>query len=362
MPVYITNPLNGFANGSISFNTSMPFADMKPEKLHSMEFGIDASMFNDRFNFDITYYKTNNKNQYFSMSVPAATGYSSYYFNAGDIQNQGVELTASWTQQFTKDFSWKTQVNFSYNSNEIAKLDNREGISEADRLDKVDIGSMYGLRSWLVEGGKYGDIYAQNFIRDTNTGLICVNGEGKIQYADEFEKVGNVNSDARLGWGNTFNYKDFSLYFLIDGSIGGNFFDMTQASLDMYGVSEQSAAARDNGGVEVFNTATNSVEKMDAQKFYTAIGSINGGSGDYYAYSQTNFRLRELSLGYTFRNLLGNGNDLNLSVIARNLFFLYKDCPSDPDTSMSTSNGYAGMGYYRIPATRSFGLNLKLSF
>ena len=192
----------------------MAIADIKPGKLHSMEFAIDASMFIERFNFDITYYKTNNKNQYFSMSVPAATGYSSYYFNAGDIQNQGVELTASWTQQFTKDFSWKTQVNFSYNSNEIAKLDNREGISEADRLDKVDIGSMYGLRSWLVEGGKYGDIYAQNFIRDDNTGLICVNGEGKIQYADGFEKVGNVNSDARLGWGNNFNYKDFSLYFL----------------------------------------------------------------------------------------------------------------------------------------------------
>ena len=362
MPVYITNPLNGFANGSISFNTSMPFTDMKPEKLHSMEFGIDASMFDDRFNFDITYYLTNNKNQYFSMSVPSATGYSSYYFNAGNIQNSGVELTASWTQRFTKDFAWKTQVNFSYNNNKIKELDNREGISEADRLDKVDIGSMYGLRSWLVEGGKYGDIYAQNFIRDAKTGLICVNADGKIQYADEFEKVGNVNADVRLGWGNTFTYKDFSLYFLIDGSIGGNFFDMTQASLDMYGVSENSAKARDNGGVEVFNTASGQVEKMDAKSFYTAIGSINGGSGDYYAYSQTNFRLRELSIGYTFRDLLGSGHDLSLSAIARNLFFLYKDCPSDPDTSMSTSNGYAGMGYYRIPNTRSFGLNLKLSF
>ena len=130
----------------------------------------------------------------------------------------------------------------------------------------------------------------------------------------------------------------------------------------MYGVSENSAKARDNGGVEVFNTASGQVEKMDAKSFYNAIGSINGGSGDYYAYSQTNFRLRELSLGYTFRDLLGSGHDLSLSAIARNLFFLYKDCPSDPDTSMSTSNGYAGMGYYRIPATRSFGLNLKLSF
>lgn len=360
MPVYITNPLNGFSNGSVTFNTAIPFTDMKPEKLYSMEFGIDASMFNDRLNFDITYYKTNNKNQYFSMSVPSATGYSSYYFNAGDIQNQGIEFTASWTERFTNDFSWRTSVNFSYNDNEIHKLDNREGVSESDRLSRVSIGSIYGLESWLVEGGKYGDIYGQNFIRDEATGLITVSG-GKIQYTEDRVKLGNVNSDVRLGWGNTFNYKDFSLYFLIDGSIGGNFFDMTQASLDFYGTSEQSAAARDAGGIDVYNADTGQVEKFDAQTFFTTIGTTNGGSGDYYAYSQTNFRLRELSLGYTFRDLIGNGKDLSLSVIARNLFFIYKDAPSDPDSSMSTSNGYAGFGYYRMPATRSFGLNLKLT-
>lgn len=362
MPVYITNPMNNFSNGSVSFNTKMPFTDMKPEKMHSMEFGFDASMFNDRLNLDFTWYKTNNKNQYFAMSVPSATGYDSYYFNAGDIQNSGIEFSASWTQQFTKDFSWKTQVNLSYNNNKIKKLDNREGISEADRLDKVDIGSMFGVRSWLVEGGKYGDIYGQNFIRDEKTGLICVDANGRIMYTDEMQKLGNINSDVRLGWGNTFNYKNFSLYFLIDGSIGGNFFDFTQASLDRNGSSQSSADARNAGGVKVWNTATNSEGVMDAKDFFTTIGSINGGGGDYYAYSQTNFRLRELSVGYTFRDLLGNGHDLSISAIARNLFFLYKDCPSDPDTSMSTSNGYGGMGYFRIPATRSFGFNLKLSF
>ena len=104
------------------------------------------------------------------------------------------------------------------------------------------------------------------------------------------------------------------------------------------------------------------MDKIDAQSFYTQIGSINGGSGDYYAYSQTNFRLREISLGYTFRNLLGNGRDLGVSAVARNLFFLYKDSPSDPDSSMSTSNAFGSSSYYALPSTRSFGVNVKLSF
>lgn len=362
MPAFITNNLNGFSNGSITFKTTMPFTDMKPEKLHSMEFGIDASMFDNRLDFDVTVYRTNNKNQYFSMSVPSATGYSSYYFNAGNIQNTGVEFTASWNQKFSNKFSWKTSFNMSYNDNLIKELDNREGVADADRLKYVWQGGMYGNEMRLVEGGEYGDVYAQNFIRDAKTGLICVDGNGKIQYAADKEKVGNVNSKWNLGWGNTFYYKDFNFYFLIDGRVGGNFFDYTQASLDSHGVSENSAVSRDNGGVEVWNTATNSVQKMDAKTFYNSIGSINGGGGDYYAYSQTNFRLREVSLGYTWRGLFGNGRDLSLSAVARNLFFLYKDCPTDPDVSMSTSNGYGGSSYFSMPSSRSFGVNLKLQF
>ena len=362
MPAFITNNLNGFSNGSISFKTTMPFTDMQPEKLHSIEFGIDATMFDNRLDFDVTLYRTNNKNQYFSMSVPSATGYSSYYFNAGNIQNQGVEFTASWNQKLSSKWSWKTSVNFSYNDNLIKELDNRKDVAEEDKLEYVWQGGMYGNEMRLVEGGEYGDVYGQNFIRDEKTGLITVDENHKIQYASDKEKLGNVNSKINLGWGNTFYYKDFTFYFLIDGRIGGNFFDYTQASLDQHGASESSAKARDNGGVEVFNTATNSIEKMDAKTFFTSIGSINGGGGDYYAYSQTNFRLREVSLGYTFRNLLGNGHDLSLSAVARNLFFIYKDCPTDPDSSMSTSNGYGSMGYYGMPSSRSFGVNLKLQF
>jgi TonB-linked SusC/RagA family outer membrane protein len=355
MPAFITNPTHSFSNGSVSFNTSIPFTDMKPEKLHSMEFGFDLGMFDSRFDMDFTYYKTNNKNQYFSMSVPSATGYSNYYFNAGDIQNSGFESTMSWTQPFTNDLTWKTSFNVSYNSNKIKKLDDRTGISESDRLSYVQIGSMAGYDMRLVEGGSYGDIYSKTLKRDAN-GVIQVNDQGVPQFTSQTEKVGNVNSKWNMGWSNTITYKDVQLYFLIDGRVGGDYIDATKSVLDIYGVSQETADARNNGGFDLGNGT-----KVDAAKFYQAVGQ-KGQGGDFYVYSATNFRLRELSLGYTFRNMFGAGKNLGISLIGRNLFFLYKDCPTDPEVAMSTSNGYAGSNYFALPSTRSFGLNLKATF
>ena len=362
MPAYITNPLHSFSNGSISFNTKKPFVEMKPEKLHSIEVGLDVTMFDERLDFDVTYYKTNNKNQYFEMKASAATGYSNYYFNAGDIQNSGIEFSASWRQKFNKNFTWRTNFNFSYNENKIKALDNRANIAKENRLPYVNFSGLYGTEMRMYEGGAYGDIYSQMFKKDPSTGLIMVDDKGKIQYEAEKKLVGNLNAKVNLGWGNTFFYKDFTFYFLIDGRVGGKFFDWTQASLDQTGSSKNTGDARDNGGVDVFNTVTKKVEKMDAKTFYSQLGSINGGSGDYYAYSQTNFRLREVSLGYTWRSLLGNGRDLSLTAVARNLFFFYKDSPSDPDVAMSTANAFGSSSYYALPSTRSLGINVKLSF
>ena len=80
-----------------------------------------------------------------------------------------------------------------------------------------------------------------------------------------------------------------------------------------------------------------------------------------YVYSATNFRLRELSFGYTFRDLFGLNKNLNVSFIARNLFFLYKKSPVDPDVSLSTANGLGGFEVFNTPSSRSYGLSFKIN-
>ena len=62
------------------------------------------------------------------------------------------------------------------------------------------------------------------------------------------------------------------------------------------------------------------------------------------------------------RNLFGNGKNLTAALIARNLFFFYKDAPCDPDVSMGTGNGVQGVDIFNLPSATSLGLNLKLNF
>jgi hypothetical protein len=81
-----------------------------------------------------------------------------------------------------------------------------------------------------------------------------------------------------------------------------------------------------------------------------------------YVYNATNFRLRELSFGYTFRDLLGASKNLTLNFIARNLFFIYKDAPVDPDVALSTQNGLSAFEVFNMPSARSFGFSLKANF
>ena len=99
---------------------------------------------------------------------------------------------------------------------------------------------------------------------------------------------------------------------------------MTEATMDGWGVSERSGAARDAGEVIVDGVS------FDPQLYYSTTGGTSYNSdilSSQYVYDATNVRLRELSFGYTFRNLFGAGKNLNASIIGRNLFFFYKDAP-----------------------------------
>ena len=106
----------------------------------------------------------------------------------------------------------------------------------------------------LVEGGSFGDIYGKAFRRDENghilyeteggkKGLPQVEGEGNLI------KVGNANPKFTMGWNNTFTYRNLSLSFLIDSRFGGEVLSQTQADMDMFGVTQVTADARNAGFV-----------------------------------------------------------------------------------------------------------------
>lgn len=355
VPVFMSNLRYTLKDGgALTPPEKAPFRTLKPEQTHSLELGIEGSFFENRLETGLTYYKTNTKNQFFAVEAPFESGLRNRYVNAGNVQNQGVEVSLTWRQDFNQDFSWITRLNYAYNANKIIEL--------VDGLNDLTLADYGGAKVVLKKDGHYGDLYVRQLKRDdSGKPIINENGEPIVggDGINDMKYVGDMTPRTTMGWSNTFNYKDFTFSFLIDGKFGGKVLSMTEATLDGWGVSERSGAARDAGKVVVDGVS------FDAQKFYRKTGATNFNSSyanELYLYDATNVRMREMSLGYTFRNLLGYGKNLTASLIGRNLFFFYKDAPMDPDVSLGTGNGWQGVDMFALPSSRSIGLNLKLNF
>ena len=362
IPQFITNSVSHItAGGELQANDAAPFKEMEPEITHSVEVGTEWRFFQSRLGFNLTYYRTNTHNQFFKLPALAGDMYAYRYVNAGDIQNRGWELTVDATPVLTPDFTWKTSLNFSSNRNKIKEL--HEELKELV-YGPSSFSSSYAMK--LVKGGSIGDIYGKAFVRDAegnivyqtegdHKGLPAVEGEGNTI------KVGNANPRFIMGWNHTFSYKGFSLYFLLDWRYGGKILSQTQAEMDLYGVSQVTALARDRGYVTLEGQQIDNVKG-----FYKNIVGGRAGVTEYYMYDATNLRLREVSLNYTFPKKWMQKTkvlkDLQLAFVARNLCFLYKKAPFDPDLVLSTGNDNQGIEVFGMPTTRSLGFTVKCEF
>lgn len=350
--------------GAITPNQFSQFRNPVPETTNSFETGLEMLFFNNRLTFDFTYYNTVIKDLY--MIASNASG-KSEPVNSGKIRNNGFETSIGYNFRLARDFNWRSAVNVSYNDNKILETTYNE-----DGSEKLIYQDVAGVRVRYRKNGSIGDMYITDFKRNDD-GTFALNAQGRPQLESEANKqygvkIGNMNSRWQLGWSNTFNYKDFQLFFMINGRLGGKVISLTEAYLDNMGVSERSGKARQYAeannlyvdGKPAMYLPDGSNRLIAVQDWYEFIGGTPV-PGEYI-YSATNFRLRELSLGYTFRNLIGAGKNLNLSFIARNLFFFYKDSPADPDVALSTTNGLSAFELFNMPSARSFGFSMKLNF
>ncbi|WP_456084655.1 SusC/RagA family TonB-linked outer membrane protein [Leyella stercorea] len=367
-----------FAAGSTNYQTGAfsasqwaTFKDPRPEKTASFETGFEALFLKNRLSLDVTYYNSTMSNLY--LVGTNASG-KSIPMNSAKIRNQGIEATVGYDFKFGQ-LRWKTSYNLSYNDNKIL----RTAYDEKTGKENVIATYVGGVQVLYKEGGSMGDMYVTDLKRDAN-GYYFVSDDGELSMETESEKtygkfVGNQNAKWQMGWSNTFTWKDLSLSFLINGRIGGKVLSMTESYLDGYGLSQRTADARLYAeknkiyadpcyGNNILGIALNdgSGRVVPIESYYNSVGGVTPQDIERYLYSGTNFRLRELSVGYTFRNLFGQNKNLSLSFIARNLFFIYKDAPVDPDVSLSTGTGLGAFEVFNMPSSRSFGFSLNVNF
>jgi len=365
---FLTNP--GYVYNAQTHNwenpTVYPMDDMKPEKTKSWEIGLNLKFWENRFNLDATYYRSNTLNQTFSVDIPPSSGYNKAIVQAGNVQNQGVELGLGFHDEWA-GFGWSTNATFTLNRNKVIRLASgsvNPVTGEEIQMENMPVGWLgkenVAPRVILTEGGSMTDIYVYNQLTRDNNGNIKVDQNGNLSMTSSSTptKVGDLDADFNLGWTNHFTYKGIDLGVVLSARVGGLAYSATQGILDYYGVSEASATARDNGGIPVNNGL------VAAQKYYQTIGTGEGGYGRYYLYSATNVRLQELSLNYTLpKKWFKNVANVTLGVVGRNLWMIYCKAPFDPELSAATaSNYYMNVDYFMQPSLRNIGFNVKVQF
>ena len=364
--VYTVNNIYG-SSYLYSLPTTKNNSSLKPERTNSKEVGIEISFLRNRLGFDATYYHTNTINQILRSQVSAGTGYSYEYVNAGNVENQGVELSLFGTPVQSKNFSWDVNINWTRNRNKVLSLNNGS--------TNLVLGSFQGGVTLNATIGKpYGILQSQSYL--LTNGKPTVNATGTyIIPSLATNPIGNVNPDWIGGVTNTFRYKAFTLSVLVDVRQGGKVFSLDQYYGQMSGILPSSVGKNDlgndkrlpvaqGGGVILPGVTTDGKPNTTRVTIVSSISTVYPQSN--FAYDASYIKLREASLTYHLPDKWLSGQHLlksiDLSLLGRNLWLIHKYVPmADPEENLSAGNlqGYQSGAY---PTVRTLGLNAKLKF
>ena len=352
-----------FPSGYLASQTAND--NLKWETTIQYNAGVDFGMFNSRLFGSVDAYIKDVKDMLISPAYLGSMGEGgASWLNGPSLRNWGMEFALNYGHTWG-NFTWNTGLTYSFNRNKITELaDNAVNPVTGERfsMDVLDMGGLGSTRFLLKKGGTMGDIYSTiDLVRDSN-GAIYVDetnavSTSAIQDKEDYIKLGTVLPKGNLAWNNSFSWKNFGASFMVNARFGGKVFSRTQAVLDFYGVSENSAVARDNGFVTL-----NNGDLVDPQMWYSIIA---GGTAvpQYYIYDATNIRLGEVTVSYNVpRRWLGNVCDIKVSFVGRNLWMIYNKAPFDPESVASTDNWYQGIDYFMMPSMRSFGFNVNFTF
>ncbi len=370
----VGTPFNG--SPSFSLPTTLNNPMLRSESTSEYEFGIEASVLNNRLGIDLSYYNRATEDQIVPVDVSASTGFQSQYINAGKIENSGIEMVLTGTPVNINGFRWDISLTYAKNKSKVLDL--------PDGLDKIQIarapfGGAYVNAS---VGDPYQMLWGYDFVYDQNGSKVIDESTGFYATNGELVPIGSALPDYNMGIRNAFSYKNFDFSALIDIQKGGNYYSLTHMWAMYSGMDEKTAMATSNGNTIredgiVLDGVIATAYDNDGNVTSSRANDINISAVDYGEYhyhgngtpSATSIfdasyvKLREITLGYTLPHITSFIRNARVSVYGRNLaVWGLGNKGIDPESTVGGSGNVQGLEGGIMPATRTFGLNLNLTF
>ena len=374
----------GYTIGYIS-NETIPNKNLKPTRTNSFEVGFETKFLNNRIGLDFTYYNQISKDQIMGIASSWTTGYPYRLINAGEIQNQGIEISLNTRPVQVGDFSWDLNFNFAKNSNKVKKLVEGMDMFELEKAAWLDV------QIAAKVGENFGAIVGPDFVRNANGDVLIDPQTGLPQYDKSNHVLGNASWDWTGGISTAFHYKNISLSALFDVKVGADLYSMSARAAYESGKSMATLQGREEWYKSEEQRQAAGIPKGSANWTPTggfiAPGVIDNGDGTYrpndiiinpedywmsvcrnapsmFIYDNSYVKCREIVLSYQFpRKWLGKFiEDMSISFVARNPFIVWKNIPNiDPDSNYNNTTGM-GLEYGSLPSRRSYGFNLYIKF
>ena len=366
IPTYAFSGIyNNQAYASLSTTYFNP--NLKPEKTGSQEYGVDLRFIKDRISLNATYYKSATVNQIITAQITPTSGYISRYYNAGEIDNSGIELSLSGIPVQTKNFSWNILVNYAKNHSLVKSL--------IEGVNSFLLNTWYGNTSVFAEVGQpYGIMRGRGWAHDSlGRKLVLATG---LPETVASAYLGNSLPDWTGGISNSFRYKNFSISFLIDIRTGGKFYSGTYKREVLSGAVASTLEGREDSYIygEAKANLTGGFIYKDAyfdngspdNVYVTPQSSGFSANEEMQMFDASYVKLREVVLSYSLPlSLLKNTfiSNAKISFSGRNLWTIYKNCAKgiDPESSVTSGNGQ-GIEQGSLPPYSTYGFNLNLKF
>jgi len=374
-----------------SLPTTVPPYELKFQTSRSYEIGTNLGFFNNRLNIDFTYYDISSTDQILTAALPVSSGASYVTFNTGELSNKGIEFIINANVIKERNFSWNVSLNGASNRNKVISL--AEGVQE---LRIADVFGNLGVFMKVSPGDQYGTLYGTDFARDKSGSKIVRNvtdGSGNVvgtlyEVTTDPVPIGNATPKLTGGIGNTFRYKDFSFYAMVDFKAGGDIYSFDHATAMGGGLSPATLVERNGGGLPyTFPDGTTANVGVIMDGYNADDGKTNDRvvnfmykyAGSYTGWTHLNrprslsvfenswVKFREFAITYHFpKKFLEKSKvfqNLSLSVTGRNLFYIYSSLPDklNPEGINGVGNGQ-GLQWSAFPSMRTFGVSIKTQF